>query len=157
MQKKFSFRLANLFFMASLLVGNTGVLGTRLVAPSSAAAGTFTPVADAYVISTSASTNYGSAATLRVDGSPVTNSYLRFVVSSLNGATVQAASLHIYANSANTTGFSVKAVSNNSWAENTITYSNAPAAGASLNSSTAIAAGSWVTVDVTSYVKAAGT
>ena len=157
MQMKFSFRFTSLFFMASLLVGNMGILATRQPAPASAAAGTFTPVADAYVISTSASTNYGTAANLRIDGSPVTNSYLRFVVGSLNGATVQAASLRIYANSANTTGFIVKAVSNNTWAENTLTYSNAPAAGASLNSSTAITAGSWVTVDVTSYVKAAGT
>ena len=157
MQNKFSFRLMSLFFMANLLVGNMGMLATHQPASSGTPTVTFTPVADAYVISTSASTNYGSATTLRVDGSPVTNSYLRFVVSGLNGATIQSASLRIYANSANTTGFAVKAVANNTWAEKTITYSNAPTVGATLKSSAAITAGTWVTVDVTSYVKAEGT
>ncbi len=157
MQKMFSFRLTSLFFMASLLVGNSGVLATRQAAPASAASDTFTPVADAYVVSTSASTNFGTATTLRVDSSPVSNSYLRFVVSGLNGAVIQSAKLRIYAKSANTTGFTVKPVSNNTWAENTLTYSNAPTAGTSFNSSTAIPAGTWVTVDVTSYIKGAGT
>jgi hypothetical protein len=92
MQNKFSFRIMSLFFMANLLAGNIGMLASYPPASAGTATVTFTPVADAYVISTSASTNYGTGTTLRVDGSPVTNSYLRFVVSGLNGATIQSAS-----------------------------------------------------------------
>jgi len=155
--KNFSFKITGLFFMASMLVGNLGAMGAKAAAPANSSGGSFPPVADAYVISTSASTNYGTIPTLRVDGSPVTKTYLRFVVSGLNGVTVQSAVLRIYANSANSTGFSVKAVSNNTWTENLLTYSNAPAAGSLIKSSAAISAGTWVQVDVTSYVKADGT
>jgi hypothetical protein len=117
---------------------------------------TFNPSADAYVISTSASSNFGTATNLRVDSSPITRSYLRFVVSGLPGA-VQSASLRIYANSANTTGFAVHSVADNTWTESGITYTNSPAVGAVINNSAAINAGAWVTVDITSYVKGAGT
>ena len=49
---------------------------------------TFVPSADAYVIASNPTTNYGTATILRLDNSPITNSYLRFVVSGLNGAPV---------------------------------------------------------------------
>jgi hypothetical protein len=117
---------------------------------------TFLPNADAYVISTSASSNFGTATNLRVDGSPVTRSYLRFAVSGLSG-TVQSATLRIYANSANTTGFAVHSVADNTWSESGITYANSPAEGGIISNSAAFNAGAWVAVDVTSYVKAAGT
>jgi Calcineurin-like phosphoesterase len=158
MQKKTIYRLASLFIVISMLFSaNLVVHATGNSAPTSATLAPFTPVADAYVISTSATTNYGTATNLRVDSSPVTNSYLRFTVSGVNGATVQSAVLRIYANSANTTGFAVKSVASNTWAENTITYSNAPVAGATIKNSVAFSAAAWVSVDVTSYVKADGT
>jgi PhoD-like phosphatase./Calcineurin-like phosphoesterase. len=117
---------------------------------------TFNPSADAYVLQTSASSNFGTAANLRVDSSPITRSYLRFAVSGLPGA-VQSASLRIYANSANTTGFAVHSVADNNWTETGITYTNSPAVGAVINNSAAFNAGVWVAVDITSYVKGAGT
>ncbi len=154
----------SIYWLASLFITLALIASTTLVAhaighasPLNAAAGTFTPAADAYVISTSATTNYGTNTSLRVDSSPTTVSYLRFVVTGLNGAAVQSAVLRIYANSANTTGFSVKAVADNTWVENKITYSNAPAAGSTIASSKAFTAGTWVTVDLTGYVKAEGT
>jgi hypothetical protein len=158
MNKKPIYRLASLFLLISLLVGtNLVVQATSQFAPATASALKFNPVADAYVIQTSASTNYGPAVSLRVDNSPVTRSYLRFVVTGLNGAAFQSALLRIYANSANTTGFSVQAESNSTWVESKITYSNAPTAGSKIISSKAIGAGTWVELDVSSYVKTAGT
>jgi hypothetical protein len=65
--------------------------------------------------------------------------------------------LRIYANSANTTGFSVLGLSNNTWVENTITYNNMPASGAVIGNSAPFGAGTWVQVDISSYIKAEGT
>ena len=155
MQHKLIYRFASLFIAISLLLGATLLANaTAQAAPAKATALTFNPVADAYVLQTSASTNYGMATNLRVDNSPVTRSYLRFVVT---GTTIQSAVLRIYANSANPTGFTVMAVANNTWSETGITYSNAPTLGSSIASSKAFGAGVWVSVDVSSYIKTAGT
>jgi hypothetical protein len=116
---------------------------------------TFTPVADSYVNASSTSTNYGISTTLRVDGSPFVNSYLRFNLSGLSG-TVTKATLRIYANSASTSGIQAQGVSDISWGEKTITYANAPAMSGVVNKSTAVKANSWVEIDVTSLVSANG-
>jgi len=127
MQRKTIYWFASLFITLTLIVRTTLVAhATGSAAPLSAPAETFTPLADAYVIETSATTNYGTATTLRVDASPITASFLRFAVMGLNGAAVQSAVLRVYANSANTSGYSVKSVADNSWSENQITYSNQP-------------------------------
>jgi len=47
-------------------------------------------------------------------------------------------------------------VSDNTWTETGITYSNAPAMGGQLGASGAITAGTWTTVDVTSYITGNG-
>ena len=147
------------------LLGGTVLLVIVLVltslashtASAQAATLTFVPSADAYVIASNPTTNYGTATILRLDNSPITNSYLRFVVSGLNGAPVTSAKLRIYANSANSTGFTVDGLSNNTWTEMGITYSNAPAAGSTLATSAAMTSGTWVEVDISSYIKAEGT
>jgi RHS repeat-associated protein len=48
-------------------------------------------------------------------------------------------------------------VTDNTWTETGITYSNAPAMGTQLGSSGAITANTWTTVDVTSYITGNGT
>ncbi len=120
---------------------------------------TFNPVADAYVNSASPSSNFGTNVSLRVDANTasIMRSYLRFTVSGLGSATVQSAMLRIYANSANTAGFSALALSDNTWGETTITYSNAPTPGNTIKSSAGFGAGSWVQVDISSYINAQGT
>ncbi len=118
---------------------------------------TFHPSADAYVIETSPTSNYGTATTIRVDSSPVTRSYLRFTVSGLNGAAVQSAKLRVYANSSNSAGYTVNALGSNSWGETTLTYSNAPAPGSVIGASAAITGGQWVETDLSNYIKADGT
>jgi hypothetical protein len=152
------YRFVNLLIVLSLaLNANSVVHATTHAAPALAPAMTFNPTADAYVLETSAGSNYGTATNLRVDGSPITRSYLRFVVSGVAGGTVQSAILRIYANSANTTGFSVHSVADNTWTENGITYTNSPAMGSVIKSSLPFNAATWVDVDITSYVSADGT
>lgn len=158
MQRRTIYWFASLFFTFSMIVSTSLVAHASVnAAPLNAPTLTFTPIADAYVISTSAAANYGTSTSLRMDASPVTRTYLRFTVSGLNGAAVQSAVLRVYANSANTSGFSALTEVNNTWSESQITYSNAPAIGSKINTSKAFVSGSWVSLDVSSYVKAAGT
>jgi len=113
--------------------------------------------ADTYVNSSNPTTNYGSAIVWRTNSSPVLNGYLRFTVQGLAGYTVQHAYLKVYANSSGSAGIKSLAVADNSWGENTITYNNAPPMGAVLGTSGAFTSGTWVTIDVTSYITGEGT
>ncbi len=128
--------------------------------PSAASelASTFTlnPVADAFVNASNPATNYGADTQLRVDGSPVTTSYLRFSVSGLSGSVTRAI-LRVYANSALNTGIAAQRVASNTWSESTLDYDNAPAVGSVVASSSVISASTWVSLDVTSYVAGNGT
>ena len=118
---------------------------------------TFDVEADAYVNSGSPTNNYGSATVLRADGSPDLHSYLRFTVQGLADYTILHAYLLIYANSSSSVGFDTEAVADNSWVENAVTYDTAPPLGALLNSSGPFASGSWITLDVSSYITGEGT
>jgi cell division septation protein DedD len=117
---------------------------------------TFAPVADAYVNSGSTPTNYGAVTTLRVDASPDLHSYLRFSVQGLSGK-VTRATLRIFANSSSSLGCNANSVSDNTWTESTINYSNAPLVGGVIGSSTSFGAGVWITIDVTTYITGNGT
>jgi hypothetical protein len=117
---------------------------------------TFNPAADAYVSASAPTTNYGTAPQIRVDASPVLNSYLNFNVQGIN-TSVASAKLRIYANTASGAGIKVFGVSNTSWAENSITFSNAPALGSPGGSTGGFAAGVWITVDITPLITGNGT
>lgn len=117
----------------------------------------FTPNADTYVNSATPAANYGTATTIRADGSPDVHAYLRFTVQGLGTRPITHARLLIFANSATTSGISAKAVADNTWGELTTTYNNFPALGSTLASSGAVTTGTWVTLDVSSYVTAQGT
>ncbi len=123
--------------------------------PQQSGSVTFTPTADAYVAGDATTTNYGSATTLRADASPDLNSYLRFNVQGLTGSVISA-TLRIYANSASSVGYTVHSVTDNTWTESTITYGNAPAMGSQLGSSGTFSAGTWTSVNVTSYITGNG-
>ena len=127
------------------------------IAPASVG-GTLTlnPVADSYVNGDSATqgTNYGNSTSLRTDGSPINRSYLRFTVPTLSGSVISA-TLRVFANSANTVGYTVHST-DGTWGETTINFSNAPAFGGSIGSSGAITASTWTQVNVTSLVTGAG-
>jgi hypothetical protein len=116
-----------------------------------------TPVADAYVDAANPSSNFGKALQLRTDLIPVQTSYLRFDVQGTGGA-VSTATLWVYANSAQSIGYDVHQVATTSWAETTITASNAPLWDAAvLGSSGPIQAGSWTSVDLTGLISGDGT
>jgi hypothetical protein len=105
---------------------------------------------------TATNTNYGTLTTLRIDGSPIVRSYLRFTVQGLSG-TVTRATLRIFANSATSASCVANGVSNNTWTETGITYNNAPPLGSAYGSSGAISTGTWISMDVTAYITANGT
>jgi chitodextrinase len=116
---------------------------------------TVTPVADAFVNATSPTTNFGTSISLQTDASPDVRSYLRFTVPTLSGP-VTRATLRLYANSGNTTGYVVSRVADSSWGETSVTYNNAPTVGSVLGSSGGVSAGTWTSVDVTTLVTGAG-
>ena len=118
---------------------------------------TFSVGADTYVNSGSPTMNYGSATVWRVDGSPDLHSYLRFTVQGLAGYAIQSAYLQVYANSSSSLGINALNVADNSWGENTVTYNTAPALGSVIGSSGAFASGSWVAINVSTYVTGEGT
>jgi hypothetical protein len=130
---------------------------TPTVAPTTSP-GTLTvvPVADSYTDASAPTTNHGTATTMRVDGSPVVRSFLRFNVTGASG-TVTTATLRVWANSAQSTGYDAYSVANNTWGETTITDANAPPFGAKLGSSGAVATGTWTSINVTSAVAGNGT
>jgi hypothetical protein len=125
-------------------------------ATRSSSGNTVLPVADSYVNQSYPTTNYGTQTQIRVDGSPIVRSYVRFNVQGLSAAVTQA-TLRIYANTALTSGYSVYRVASNTWAETTINYSNMPPLGTLIGSSGPVAAGTWTSVNVTSYVTGNGT
>jgi hypothetical protein len=112
-------------------------------------------VADSYVNASSPTANYGTQTQLRADNSPVVRSYLRFNVQNLTGR-ITRVTLRIYANSALSQGIDARGVTDNSWTESGINYNNAPAVGGVLGSSGSIAANTWKTIDVTSFVTGNG-
>jgi hypothetical protein len=117
---------------------------------------TFVSVADAYVDSSNPTVNNGTGTTLRIDGSPVINSYIKFNVSGLTG-TVTQATLRVFANSSLSGGYLANGESDSTWGETTLTYSNAPAPGAQLGTSGAVSTGTWTSVTVTGYITGNGT
>jgi hypothetical protein len=117
---------------------------------------TFNPIADAYINEGKPTANYGSATMLRIDGSPIAQSYLRFDVQGLSG-TITQATLRVFANSASSLGCEASSVSDNAWLESTINYSNAPPFGGTLGSSGSFSAGVWIDIDITGYITSNGT
>lgn len=143
--------------VAALLTTTAVVVGAG---PASAAGVTFTPVADTYVQSDTATTNYGTSTQLVVDNSPVRRLFLRFTVSGVSG-TVTSARLRlrtISGNSGSDAGGTFRAMSNTTWSETGTTWNNQPALdGAPLGAIGAVGADSWYEVDVTAQVTGNGT
>lgn len=121
---------------------------------------TVTPAADSYVRSSSATTNYGSAADLqgyRTTGrsSATYQPYLRFSVGSLP-ATPTSATLRLFVTDASATSGTLFGTST-SWNESTINWNNRPGTvGNAIGASRNATLGQWVTFDVSSVVTGAG-
>ena len=109
---------------------------------------TFAAVADSYVDASKPTSNYGSAASLRFDASPVVASYLRFNVTNVVG-TVTHVALRFYPTSSNSAGCSVSPVTDTTWGEKTINSGNAPARGAAIAACGPITNATWREIDLT--------
>jgi len=139
---------------AALLVG--GLIGVVLQRPAHAAT-TLTPVADSYVQADQPTTNFGTATTIKVDGSPVTISYLKFAVTGL-GAAPTKATLSVFKSLSTTTAINLRSVSDTSWSETGITFDNRPTTGATtVAPPTPWGTDVWLTYDVTSLITGNGT
>lgn len=103
-----------------------------------------------YVRADQPTTNFSTDTVLRIDGSPIVRAYLRFDLRGVVGS-ITSARLQIWANTANTAGYTVERTGN-AWTQASLTYQNAPAVGASVASVGGFAAGSMTTADVTSAV-----
>jgi len=122
------------------------------------------PTHDAYVRSDQPTTNFGTATTLRMkQSSPIYNSYLKFVVSSISGP-VQSAKLRMKVTVASSSGGSVYSVSNNRtgtsqpWTQSNLNYNNAPTiSGTALSTIGAVTGGQMVEFDVTAAIAGNGT
>lgn len=110
------------------------------------------PVADTYVFSKRANTNFGTRNNLQVDGSPIKIGYLRFDLASLAGENILSAKLRLRLSDSSVSSQNVKLVADDNWSETVITYNDRPALGAVLNTFPGGTAGTWVEIDLTSAV-----
>ena len=112
---------------------------------------------DSYVDSSAPSANFGSAATLRTDDSPVVQTtYLRFLVAGLAGSRVQSARLRMRATGNTDDGPAVFGTSDD-WTENGITWNNRPQPATGVAGDVgAVTAGAFAEWDVTSLVDGDG-
>jgi hypothetical protein len=139
--------------LAALLLATVSL---TLGAPvAHAATITLSPVADSYVRADQPTVNFGTATSLRVDGSPISVSYLKFDVQGLSAAPTRA-TLKVVSPISSTTPINAKSVANTSWTETGVTYNNAPAVGATEASATPPAANSVLSFDVTRLVQGNG-
>jgi hypothetical protein len=103
------------------------------------------PVADSWVGSDAASATHGAETTLYTDGSPTKVSYLKYDLSGLAGRTVLDAQLQITTTSSSWSGSPdaqrVRPVSDSTWTEADLSYSNRPALGTELLGSVTATAG----------------
>ena len=126
-------------------------------APSTQTPGsaTLSPTDDAYVSGGQPSSNFGSAALLWSDASPVLESYLKFDLRSTT-TTVSKATLRMWVVNGSGGQQRIKAVASNTWTEGTLTYNSRPAKGTTLVSFTpGSTTGVWREVDLTTAVNAA--
>ncbi len=116
----------------------------------------FNPIADTYVQSDVATTNYGTYTYLKADASPDTQSFLRFNLQGLAGSTISSAALRMYANNASNIGYQVFGPTSSSWTEAGTTYNDRPPTGSLAGSSGGYAIGSWAQANLPSLVTGDG-
>jgi hypothetical protein len=146
-------RLVVMVAVSGALVSALALLGNG---EAGAAQSTLTPVADTYVRSDLPGSNFGTSTGITVDGSPVTNGYLRFNVTVPAGEVVTKATLKLYTASSSGSGFTVHSVASTTWGETTTTYSNAPAIGSQVSTSGSYPGHAYISVDVTPLVTGNG-
>ena len=140
---------------ASASATPTATTSATATTPAGAVLG---PVADSYVSAELPASNFGGAAGLKVDGSPVLAAYLKFHVQGLTAAPAKA-TLRVLAQTASssTTPVNLRPVADTAWEEATLTNANKPVAGFPIiQGPTSWLVDSWLSYDVTTLVKGNG-
>jgi hypothetical protein len=118
---------------------------------------TFAPDADASLYAASPTTNYGASAKLETDNSPVKQYLLRFTVSGVGTRTVTGATLRLSCIDSSPSGGVFTVATSNDWTESTVTYTTAPAAGATVATLGKVVAGTNYVIDLSSLIHGDGT
>ena len=137
--------------VVGLMLALIGGLSATATGSDTTTTTTLSPVADSYVDASVPNANYGARDKLRTDTSPDVRSYLRFDLSGIGG-TIDRATLRVWATSAHSSGYGVRAVADDSWTENAITSANAPPGGSTGPVSGKATPGAWTSVDVTAQL-----
>jgi hypothetical protein len=118
---------------------------------------TFAPLDDASIYNAYPSNNYGSAATINVDNSPIQHFLIKFQVDGLGGRQVTKATLRLYNINESSKGGDFYRVLDQSWTEETVNWNNAPASDATMVASLGtVAVGNWYSLDLTSFITSDG-
>lgn len=113
---------------------------------------TLLPTHDSIVKARYPNSNYGARNVLQVDGNSVKTTYMQFDLRAIQA--VGSAVLRLKIKDPSNGIQHVRAVADNTWDEDTLTYNNRPAATTNVASINGGANGSWVSIDITDYVVA---
>ncbi len=116
---------------------------------------TFNPVADSYIHDVNPTTNYGTSVDLYVKKGTASNfrkAYIKFDLSAAGISIINSAIVRMYATNSTAIVMNVHQVSDG-WTETGITWNNAPAEGAIINSVALLASPGYYEWDITSYVQ----
>jgi hypothetical protein len=141
-------------------LATAAVAATAAVVGSPAsAATTFTATADAYVESTSPSTNFGTAPKIRVDNDPVARTFLKFTVTGLTQPVTRAVlRIRTTSKGGSDTGGVWRPITDTSWSETGVTWDNQPAIDGTRKATLGpVTKNKWYAIDVTSVVTGNGT
>lgn len=118
----------------------------------------FAPAADSKLKLLKPDTNYGTSASMRVDNSPHEKTIMKFNVSGVTGRVTRAV-IRLYCQEGSTATGGTFYYLPNSWAENTVTWNNAPYFYTlpSIASLPGVAAGTYVDIPVSAKVQSDGT
>ncbi|MCW3106343.1 MAG: C-terminal target protein [Segetibacter sp.] len=129
-----------------------------IIASTSAFSQTLNPIADAYAWNDNASTNYGSGTTIQSSYNVGNKNdrfiFMKFDISSISGTIINATPRLYGAMLTSSDIFTLYAVSNTSWGENTITYNNMPSFGSALDTiGINTTTGWWTWGNISSYIE----
>ena len=149
-------RSVSLLLAAGVLAATAAQVATPGTAEAATTVSTTSlAVADVAVREDQPTTKLGTATTLRTDGSPFAQSYLRFQVGGHAGA-ISKAVLQVYSHTTSDAGVVARPVAS-TWSETGTTWATRPTVGAIVAKSGPTQEATWASLDVTSLVKTNGT
>jgi len=118
----------------------------------------FTPTDDSYAEQDTPTTNYGTSSAIIVDGTPLTDLYVKFTVSGVNGRVIQSAKLRLNCVGGSATGGVFHRVADTTWTELTLNWNNKPTPDSTVLASLGkVTPGTMYDVDVTAAITGDGT